>query len=274
MHNVNGRDLCEHLCMKESHSAARRYLLHVLTSLDMPAARLADMAHLAPTTLTRFLNDADHKFNLSTTTLEKIRDATSIPFAPFLDADDIASTVIQREIYLNDPRAYQKSKFFEVPVIGEVQPGVWREEESFLNIFVKRATWTGLNVASAFWNKREQFAVEVKGSSTDRFAADGDYLLCVTLNEYVATYGWLNNGLVIVERSSADGGTLELTSRYLKRRETSATLVFASTDSKYSEKLTIADPLAADRPIRIIGVVDCVVRRPLQGLRFTDLDAG
>lgn len=74
----------------ESQSAARRYLLHVLTSLDVSAARLAALARLAPTTLTRFLNSADHKFNLSTTTLEKIRDATRLPFAPFFASDDEA----------------------------------------------------------------------------------------------------------------------------------------------------------------------------------------
>jgi phage repressor protein C with HTH and peptisase S24 domain len=56
------------------------YLRDVLTSTGWTASRLAKEIGVASTTLTRALNSPSHKFNLSLTTLDKIRERTRIPF--------------------------------------------------------------------------------------------------------------------------------------------------------------------------------------------------
>lgn len=56
------------------------YVRRVMDETQMNARTLAKRAGIAPTTITRALNSEEHKFNLSLTTLEKIRDATGVPF--------------------------------------------------------------------------------------------------------------------------------------------------------------------------------------------------
>lgn len=56
------------------------YVRTVLSQMGWSASRLAREAGIAATTLTRALNNPDHKFKLSLTTLEKIRAASGIGF--------------------------------------------------------------------------------------------------------------------------------------------------------------------------------------------------
>lgn len=58
------------------------YVRRVLAATGMSPTALAERAGFSRSTLTRALNDADHKFRLSTSTLDKIRDATGIAYLP------------------------------------------------------------------------------------------------------------------------------------------------------------------------------------------------
>lgn len=56
------------------------YIRQVMAQRGLSATALAAKAGISSTTLTRALNSPDHKFRLSLTTLNKIRDATGIEF--------------------------------------------------------------------------------------------------------------------------------------------------------------------------------------------------
>jgi phage repressor protein C with HTH and peptisase S24 domain len=56
------------------------YIRQVMAQRGLSASALAAKAGVSSTTLTRALNSPDHKFRLSLTTLNKIRDATGIEF--------------------------------------------------------------------------------------------------------------------------------------------------------------------------------------------------
>lgn len=54
------------------------YIRAVLAATGLSATALAAKTGIASSTLTRALNNPDHKFRLSLTTLNKIRDATGV----------------------------------------------------------------------------------------------------------------------------------------------------------------------------------------------------
>lgn len=69
------------------------YVRSVLVATGWSARRLTQEAGIAPTTLTRALNSPDHKFNLSVTTLNKLRDASGVPFP----SDAAGDLVVERQ---------------------------------------------------------------------------------------------------------------------------------------------------------------------------------
>ncbi|WP_170116509.1 S24 family peptidase [Devosia submarina] len=62
----------------------KAYVRHVMEAKNLSATALAKLAGMPSTTLTRPLNDPEHKFALSSTTIEKIAAATGISLASFL----------------------------------------------------------------------------------------------------------------------------------------------------------------------------------------------
>jgi transcriptional regulator with XRE-family HTH domain len=69
-------------------AASLAYIRYVMAQGGLSAARLARMAGVSPSTLTRALNDPNHKFTLSMKTIEKIATFSKINPAPFLQAKD------------------------------------------------------------------------------------------------------------------------------------------------------------------------------------------
>lgn len=63
----------------------KAYVRHVMEVTGLSATALAKKAGMPSTTLTRPLNDPEHKFALSSTTIEKIATATRISLASFLN---------------------------------------------------------------------------------------------------------------------------------------------------------------------------------------------
>lgn len=62
----------------------KAYVRHVMEVTGLSATALAKKAGMPSTTLTRPLNDPEHKFALSSSTIEKIATATRITYAAFL----------------------------------------------------------------------------------------------------------------------------------------------------------------------------------------------
>ncbi len=97
----------------EGESATLLYLRHVLEETGMSPSALAKSVGISSTTLTRPLNNPSYKFNLSTSTLEKIAKYTGISLAPFFENPDLAS----KTLALLKPGAYD-------PEIWK-NPGTW-----------------------------------------------------------------------------------------------------------------------------------------------------
>jgi hypothetical protein len=72
------------------------YVRYVMEVTGMTATALAKKAQMPSTTLTRPLNDPNHKFALSNTTVQKIGDATGITFANFMAGNKGAVRELER----------------------------------------------------------------------------------------------------------------------------------------------------------------------------------
>jgi transcriptional regulator with XRE-family HTH domain len=69
-------------------AATLAYIRHVMAQGGQTAGGLARMAGVSASTLTRALNDPNHKFTLSMKTIEKIATFSKISPAPFFQAKD------------------------------------------------------------------------------------------------------------------------------------------------------------------------------------------
>jgi transcriptional regulator with XRE-family HTH domain len=80
-------------------AAVRRWLGEVLTATGLSPTRLAHECGLAPSTLVRFLNDADVKHTLSARTIAKVAAHTGIPAPTEISArPDTDPQVLQRAL--------------------------------------------------------------------------------------------------------------------------------------------------------------------------------
>ncbi|WP_313349818.1 XRE family transcriptional regulator [Paracoccus sp. (in: a-proteobacteria)] len=62
---------------------SKLYVRHVIAERGITASALAKLAKVSSTTLTRPLNSPQHKHNFGRDTLDKIANATGIPYGPF-----------------------------------------------------------------------------------------------------------------------------------------------------------------------------------------------
>ncbi len=143
------------------------------------------------------------------------------------------------------------------PILGEVAPGRWVDEA------LSDANPCGLVVpVDPRYRADEQFAVVVRGTSAEKIARDGEFLLCVNHNK--AGLELRSGDLVIVRRQEVATGRAEMTARRLSRTTTELSLAFDSDDMRYigtTMKLPTTGT-AADAHIRthIAGVVLGVFR--------------
>lgn len=78
---------------------SRQYARHVAAQLGISISALAVKSGIATTTLTRALNNKDHKHNLGRATLDKIEAATGVSYAPFKEcsSEEPPQTIGQAE---------------------------------------------------------------------------------------------------------------------------------------------------------------------------------
>ena len=238
---------------RSTRSASLDYIRWVLERTRLSASGLAKEAGLSNTTLTRPLNDPEHRFTVTTKTLERIRDATNIDFAPFLakkmDAVDRTFDRIHGRNY-EVGETSSVEPFESIPVMGEVAAGVWREVQ-----FQSQEPLFALPLIPTYreW-KLHVIGAVVRGESLNRVARDGDILII----ESVAQTGHTprENDLVLAERSRDQGGIFEVTAKRL----VGSKLVPDSDDPRYQEAITIGEH--ENETMQIIGIVHFVVRRP------------
>lgn len=246
--------------MNDMNAGAARYIRYVLGELKISPSRLAKDAGIAPTTLTRFLNDTSYKFTVSTTTIEKIAKASGINPAPFFDSKTQAD--IAKVAYYHTGGVYdaswgdqgnEPSKKTTV-VIGEVAAGNWREMEIF-DIMEQPP----LGVDLSFYESKDCFALVVRGESINRIARDGDYLLCVRRD--AMKWPFNSGDLAIVQRSREGGRLIEVTAKQLKKINDEWELWPVSDDERFKKPITV-ESLDDTQEITFVGIVQFVVRRP------------
>lgn len=236
--------------------AALAYLRHVLRVMKVTPSALAKRAGLSSTTLTRALNDPEHKFTLTTTTIQKIADASGINPAPFLNAGDVgelSATHLYDAENVYDPKKWS-SDFFgglqSTLVIGEIAFDVWIEPEVFSSV-----KYGNLPLALPPFKPSDCFGCVVKDQSVDRYARGGETLFCARFEKLKLS----SPSLVIVERRDPQRFLVELTCRILRKVGDRWRLEFASHSKNFSEVIEL-DSLEARPDLKIFGSVLFVVR--------------
>ena len=233
--------------MTDTNLAARRYVHFVLRQLAISPGRLAKMARVSPSTLTRFMNSPDHKFNLSVTTLERIAEATNISPSQFF-----AQTRRFRAAGQND-EALKKA----VVVIGEIAPGVWKEHQVYEDPLLSYP----LHLTTSYFAADECFACVIKGESANKVALPGDFILCALWDAYLVANVIEDGNLVVIERQKDDGNLFELSVRSVRHSKEGHELHFPSTDRRFQSLLKVGDLLKGDNHnVKVLGVVLWVVK--------------
>lgn len=249
------------------------YVRAVLKELGLKPSALAKKAGIATTTLTRALNDPTHKFTLTTTTLNKIAQATGMSPAPFLsEADQIelaARAFHPAESF--DPALYGKNgsildietKISAVtPVIGTVSPGRWQDPT------LAATEHSPLLLTIAGHKPRDIFACYVEGTAGEPVAHHNEYILCQRLEQhYLREHPHLLEDrravMTVVERRCTETFRIELTIRLLRWRRNAFELIQFSPHN-WRDKLDSIRFNSFDDKIdcRILGIVEEVVRPP------------
>ena len=177
---------------------ARAYLNFVLEHLHTTPSALAKRASVASPTLPRVLNDKNHKFRLSTTTIDKIARSTNLNPGPFLDSGNNKEL---RSVWHARPTE-DVLQF----AVAEYQSaiGVWKDKE-FLDKDELSSDW---------WVPpphvdNTRFYVQVNDKSCDLIASKGDFVYCFRGDEEISPWHPGEKLPVFLERKSDIGQTIE-----------------------------------------------------------------
>ena len=241
--------------MKPLRHAAVLYVRHVLDALEISARELAKRANISSSTITRPLNDPDHKFTISTNTISKIYEATQISPAPFFEAAsvvDLRLAPVSKEA--QHPKEFSQILDRSIQIIGAVEPGAWRDHS-------KSGFWSlaPLVLSHAFYPPIDCFGVVVNGDSSDLVTRDGDVLLC--LRSSAINLEFVDRNLYVVERVSADGSLTEWTVRAARPTSDGWELYYPSSNPAFNEILHARDDGLCEG-FSIVGKVEFVVRYP------------
>lgn len=125
-----------------------------------------------------------------------------------------------------------------LPVLGEVQAGIWREAE-----VADEHKYLPLPIgADPRYSSASQFALLVRGESMNRVVRDGAYIVCVTWAELGRAPR--DNDLVIVERRR--DGLIETTVKRIKLENKKVLLMPDSDDARWQTPIVLDGGLESD----------------------------
>ena len=247
-----------------SESATLAYVRFVLQETKLAPTALAKEAGISATTLTRPLNNAGHKFALSTTTIEKIAKASGISPAPFFEHKDTASqylaTLYDKNVYNEDQwgdASTDDSDQKYISVLSTVAKGTWVERGMDLQINYS----IPMNLSN--YETRDCFAMIVGDHHVHPVAYRDDFLMCIRFSAEKKDQRWADFSpapeLAIVERQSPDGRLIELTALRLSEGKNGWNLT--SVDLRPQNRIRHhLDELPGTDELRVIGLVRLVVR--------------
>jgi transcriptional regulator with XRE-family HTH domain len=231
--------------------AATEYVRHVLATMRISATGLARRSGVASTTLTRALNDPDHKFALSMSTIQKIASSTGISPAPFFGIDEAQDELTLAVLTQSAP----------VLVAGRVAAGSFLEVDEFDQSEPERF-WEPVD---GRFPKARRMAFDVAEDSDSmnalkpRAILPGDRLICVSWED-VADQVKIRDGLIVIVERTRDGGqTREWSVKQVELYEDRIEFCPRSTNSKHKPIVVPRDATADEgTKVEIIGLVRSV----------------
>lgn len=229
-----------HNCgMADAPEDARAFLTRALEASGLKPFALAKKAGVAPTTITRPLNDPEFKFTPKPATLRKIAEAAGLDLPQGLSVAPSGPASVEN-----------------LPMIGPIQAGKWAEiDESVQDEPVFFSV-----VADRRYPHARQWLREVKGDSMNaRGVMPGQLAHIVDILDAGIN---LNTGMIVeVTRSRDDGALREITLKEVEISAQGIRLWPRSTNPRWTDPVILDDGRSGDIEVRITGLLLQAVQR-------------
>ncbi len=225
--------------MADTTDDARSFLTRALEVSGLKPFALAKRAGVAPTTITRPLNDPDFKFTPKPATLRKIAQAAGLELPQTLAVAPASAPT-----------------FNELPVIGPVQAGAWlmldetpQDEPILVSAMVDRR-----------YPHARQWLREVRGDSMNaRGITPGDLAHIVDVTDAGVN---LNSGMIVEVTRTRDGGSLrEITLKEVEIGPDGMKLWPRSTNPRWVDPLVLDDGNSGEVEVQITGLLLQAIKR-------------
>ena len=225
--------------MAEVADDARAFLARALEASGLKPFALAKKAGVAPTTITRPLNDPEFKFTPKPATLRKIADAAGVDLPSALNVAPLASPVLR-----------------ELPIVGPIQAGAWLA----LDETAQDEPILFTAIADRRYPYARQWLREVRGDSMNaKGIVPGDLAHIVDMAEAGLN---LNSGMIVeVTRLRAGGQLREITLKQVEITAEGVKLWPRSLNPRWSEPLMLDDGDGDDIEVRVTGLLLQSIKR-------------
>lgn len=225
--------------VSDSNDEARAFLARALEASGLKPHALAKRAGVAPTTITRPLNDPEFKFTPKPATLRKIADAAGL--------DVPAGLMVAAPV----PPSTQ-----DLPILGNIQAGAWLE----LDETVQTEPIFFTAVADRRYPHAPQWLREVRGDSMNaRGIVPGDLAHIVDLTAAGVN---LNTGMVVeVTRMRNGGSEREITLKEVEITDGGVLLWPRSHNPRWKDPVVLDDGQSGDVEVQITGLLLQAIKR-------------
>ena len=239
--------------MSEANRTTTEYIRYVMERTGQKPSALAMTAGLAASTLTRALNSPDYKFALSTTTLNRIAEATGITMSDYLGSlSKTGPSEASRAV----------GKVVAAAIRATVEAGAWREVDE---LDQSDPIWISVPRDDKFPDATQD-VFEVSGDSMNALQphpiTPGSRIVGVRYDE-VASRAPLRDGLIVVVQRTRDGGhTREMSVKQVAWFEDRIEFQPRSTNPKHKPIIVRHDDWEDDGVVvEIISLVRSVIHQ-------------
>lgn len=218
---------------------ARAFLAHAVEASGLSPYALSKKAGVAPTTITRPLNDPAFKFTPKLATLQKIAEAAGI---------DLPAGVVTT--------AGPPSSVTELPLIGPVQAGAWLALDDTVQDEPRMLT----AAVDPRYPHAPQWLREVRGDSMNARGIEPGHF--VHIADFGATGINLNTGMIVeVTRTRDDGSLREVTLKEVEITPQGVKLWPRSTNPRWKDPVILDDGQGSDVVVQVTGLLLMAMRR-------------
>lgn len=187
--------------MSEAAEKPKAYVRYVLERTGKAPSALAKDAGVSQTTITRPLNDPDHQYVFSNSTLEKIGRATGITYEQFLLDGGAGARAELRKVAPARTSA---------PVVATVEAGTWREVDPFDQ---SEHQWIAVEPDEKFPHATQEVYI-VSGDSMNQAEPHpikpGAKVVAVRYEDIMRQVPLRDGLIVVVQRTRDDGQAREI----------------------------------------------------------------